>query len=336
MTMADAAGPRIGKASGNDRLDVAVRMLGWVNLAVLAVFLIEAWLVYGMDAPSPGEALQGAADPGAWALLAAYPAAILGAAWWVLKTPLRGLREDSDLVSDINAYLIRGCFFGVLFIGVVDAAISFVRVEGMLEDLVGADLASDLGRSHFRGPWIQMPLLALGFVVALFTRTLGFTWLALLIVVAELSIVITRFVFSYEQAFMGDLVRFWYAALFLFAAAYTLLEEGHVRVDVFYSTFRPRTKGAVNAIGSVLLGMVLCWTILIIGFAGRSAIVTGALSNFEVSQSGFGMYVKYLMAGFLGVFAISMLIQFVSYMFDAVADWRGEPGGRKHDGAHAS
>ena len=31
---------------------------------------------------------------------------------------------------------------------------------------------------------------------------------------------------------MGDLVRFWYAALF-FASAYTLKEDGHVRVDVF-------------------------------------------------------------------------------------------------------
>lgn len=37
---------------------------------------------------------------------------------------------------------------------------------------------------------------------------------------------------------MADLVRFWYAALFLFASAYTLLEEGHVRVDVFYAGFR--------------------------------------------------------------------------------------------------
>ena len=71
--------------------------------------------------------------------------------------------------------------------------------------------------------------------MSLRAKTLGFPWLALLIVVAELAIVITRFVFSYEQAFMGDLVRFWYAALFLFASAYTLYEEGHVRVDVFYA-----------------------------------------------------------------------------------------------------
>lgn len=336
MTMAEDAGPRLGKVGGNDGLDVAVRMFGWFNLAVLAMFLFQTWLIYGLDMPGPAAAFQGEAAPAAWAMLLAYPAAMAVAAWLVLRTPLVGLREDCDRITAMNAYIIRGCFFAVLFVGFADAAISFVRVEGLLEGLVGADLAADIGRSHFRGPWIHMPLVALGFVVAAFTRTLGFQWLALLIVAAELAIVMTRFVFSYEQAFMGDLVRFWYAALFLFASAYTLTEEGHVRVDVFYSAFSSKAKGRVNAVGAIILGLVLCWTILIIGFAGRSAIVTGALSNYEVSQSGFGMYVKYLMAGFLGVFAATMLIQFVAYLFDAVADWRGEPGGHAHDSGHVA
>ena len=52
----------------------------------------------------------------------------------------------------------------------------------------------------------------------------------------------------------------------------------------------------------------------------KSAIIASPLINFEVSQSGFGMYVKYLMAGFLGVFAVTMMVQFVSYLFEAVAD----------------
>ena len=146
--------------------------------------------------------------------------------------------------------------------------------------------------------------------------------------VAELAIVLTRFVFSYEQAFMGDLVRFWYAALFLFASAYTLISEGHVRVDVFYAGFKNRTKGTINAVGTILLGITLCWTIIVIGLGGKSSVVYGTVSRFEVSQSGFGMYVKYMMAAFLAVFAITMLIQFVAYLFDAVADRKGRPNSR--------
>ena len=46
---------------------------------------------------------------------------------------------------------------------------------------------------------------------------------------------------------------------------------------------------------------------------GRGNSINNPLLSFEVSQSGYGMYVNYLMAGFLVVFAVSMMIQFVSY-----------------------
>ncbi|MGG7567340.1 TRAP transporter small permease subunit [Rhodovulum sp. DZ06] len=331
MTHAEQLSPRYGAAGGNDGWDALVRAFAWINIAILGVFVLETVLVYGApEVPAPSEAFASGA-PGGWVMLLLYPAAVIGAVWAVMRTPLRGLREDSDLVTAINRYIIRGAFFAVLFIGLADAAVSFVRVEEMLPALVGDEMASKLGRSAYRGPYIHVPLFFLGFIVAIFTRTLGFTWLALLIVCAELAIVLTRFIFSYEQAFMGDLVRFWYAALFLFASAYTLLEEGHVRVDVFYAGMSPKTRGWVNATGSVLLGMTLCWVILVLGMGGKTAIVTSAMSNYEISQAQLGMYTKYWMAGFLALFAGTMLIQFAGYMMDAVADVRGQPGGRDHD-----
>jgi TRAP-type mannitol/chloroaromatic compound transport system permease small subunit len=336
MTDATQPLPRYGAAGGNDGRDALVRAFGWANLAALAVFVLETFLVFGVtDMPSPALALSGEGSAAAWAMLLLYPVAIGFAVFWVLRTPLRGLREDSDFINNINLYLIRGAFFAVFFVGLADAVISFLRVEELLVLLVGEQMNTDLSRPAWRGPMVHLPLILLGFVAALFTRTLGFTWLALLIVVAELLIVLTRFVFSYEQAFMGDLVRFWYAALFLFASAYTLIEEGHVRVDVLYAGMSKRARGRVNTIGTIFFGMSLCWVIMVLGMGGRSTVITSAVSNFEVTQSGFGMYVKYLMAGFLGVFGTTMLIQFVSYLLDAVADLRGQPGGRAHDSTAA-
>ena len=99
-------------------------------------------------------------------------------------------------------------------------------------------------------------------------------------------------------------------------------------MDVFYAGMSRRKRGFVNGFGAIFLGISLCWTIIIIGFRGKSSIIYGPLANFEVSQSGFGMYTKYLMAVFLGVFAITMLIQFVAQLFDAWADMRNEPGSR--------
>ena len=58
-------------------------------------------------------------------------------------------------------------------------------------------------------------------------------------------------------------MRFWYAALFLFASAYTLINDGHVRVDVIYANFSNRKKKALtNIAGSIVLGIPLCWVVL--------------------------------------------------------------------------
>ena len=145
-------------------------------------------------------------------------------------------------------------------------------------------------------------------------------WLSLLVVMAEFLIVVLRFIYGYEQTFMGDLVRFWYAALFLFASAYTLKEDAHVRVDVIYAGLRRKTKCILNSTGCFFFGIPLCWLIIVRGLWGKSSLINSPMLNFETSMSGFGMYIKYLMAAFLLVFALSMLLQFTSYLFNSLAD----------------
>ncbi len=325
---------------------VLIRIFGWSIVTVLVVFLVNNYLMvwrewpgvlavfahhqlFGVDALS--DSLSSEALGMAWGQLVAYGAAVIVAVIYVQRGGEKTLREDSDTFTALATYIIRAAFWMVLLVGATDALISFLRVENLLHLITGEALATELGRPQFRAPMVHVPLVLLSMVIAGFTRSLGFTWLALLVVVAELLIVFSRFVFSYEQAFMGDLVRFWYAALFLFASAYTLLEDGHVRVDVLYASFSRKTKGLINAVGSLVLGASLCAVILTLGMGGKANIINSPMLSYEVSQSGFGMYVKYLMAGFLAIFAISMLIQFTAYMLSGIADYRGDPGGRAYD-----
>ncbi len=329
---------------GPSAMTTLLRIVTCANVAVMFGFLANVYLTYWRDWPGlarlvaqlglfgrepPKDVLEGDDLTLAWIQALIYLLCLIGPIVYVYATKSRSLRYDAQILSDIAAFIIRASFWSVLFVGLADMVISFLRVEGYLQQFIGSELTQQLGRSRFRGPNVHLPLILLAILVAMFTRTLGFTWLALLVVVAELQIVVARFIFSYEQAFMGDLVRFWYAALFLFASAYTLIEEGHVRVDVLYAGFTSKTKGMINAIGSILLGTTLCWVILAMGMAGKSNLITSPILSLEVSQSGFGMYVKYLMAGFLAIFAISMMIQFASYLLESVADFRGDPGGRE-------
>ena len=303
-----------------------VRFFGWLSLFFLVAFLVNnALVVSGYSPPIDVPFFSG--DTTTLLTRLTYILAFLFSFLLVLFTPSVTLRSDAHRISDFNIYLIRACFWSVFLVGVVDASIAFMRIEKLLMFLFDNDwLVRQFGRSHFVGLYIHVPLIIAGFILGIFTRTLGFTWLALLIVLAELFIVISRFIFSYEQAFMGDLVRYWYAALFLFASAYTLLDDGHVRVDVLYAGFSDRLRGFINAFGSIFLGMTTSWVIIIIGFGSKQSIINAPVFNFEITQAGSaGMYVKYQMAAFLGVFAITMLIQFVSYYLESVADYRDEP-----------
>ena len=213
----------------------------------------------------------------------------------------------------VNDYIIRFGFWSVLIIGIIDAIISFLIIEGFLEQMIGKSWNIKFSNNSFRAPYVHFPLLFVSLIFAYYFRALNFYWLAFLVVIAEFQIVILRFVFSYEQTLMSDLVRFWYGSLFLFGSYYTLIKDGHVRVDVLYTNFSEKNKARVNLFGSLLLGIPLCLTVFFLGMYCKQCVLNQPIMNFETSQSTQGMNIKYLMAGFLIIFALTMLIQFIIY-----------------------
>ncbi|MGY8976242.1 MAG: TRAP transporter small permease subunit [Alphaproteobacteria bacterium] len=317
-----------------NNLYLLVRFFGWLMVSLMLAFISNTFITLSLEWPKIFTLFSTTKSSYLFLFqillqILLYMLAVLGSLYYAIKMRNVSLREDSELLNKSVNYFIRSCFWAVVFVGIADVIISFLRVEDLLVNVVGQDLATQLGRSKFRGPYIHIPLVFLGFIVGYFVKHIAFTWLAFLVLIAEFIIVITRFVFSYEQAFQGDVVRFWYAALFLFASAYTLFEDGHVRVDVIYTNFSRRTKGIINSYGCIFLGMTLCWAILLLGMWEKTNIIVNPMLSYESAQAGFGMYTKYWLASFLAIFAISMMIQFVSYLFESVADVFKEEGHRE-------
>ena len=58
-------------------------------------------------------------------------------------------------------------------------------------------------------------------------------------------------------------------------------------------------------------------TILLRGMWCQQCILNAPIQSFEQSMSGYGMQVKYLMAGFLAIYALTMLIQFTSFFMSS-------------------
>ena len=247
-----------------------------------------------------------------------YLISILLAIFYVKRSIKQTLTADSKILDKFTAYIIRSSFWAVLIVGLADLLISFLVVEKLVEPLFGEYLKIKLVVPAFRITFVHFPLILISFIVGYFTKSVGFIWLAVLVVGSEFFIVLSRFIFEYEQAFQGDLVRFWYSALYLFASAYALIHEGHVRVDVLYTGFSERKKAWTNSIGSLILGIPLCLIVLFLGMGGKASIINGPVISFEITQQGSnGLYLLYLMAIYLAVFAVSMLIQFTSYFMSS-------------------
>ena len=316
-----------------NNLSILIRIFSYSILALTFVFLVNNVLTVWFDWPGVkklfahyelfgfkklNKPLEGLAINLSYVQLLFYFVSLAGVIFFVLKSIKQTLQTDSEILSKITAYVVRSSFWAVLIVGVADFLISFMVVEKLVEPIFGEQLKINLVIPAFRITYIHFPLILSSFVIGYFTRSVGFIWLAVLVVGSEFLIVLSRFIFQYEQAFQGDLVRFWYAALYLFASAYALIHEGHVRVDVLYTGFSERKKAWTNAIGSLILGIPLCLIVIFLGMGGKASIINGPVISFEITQQGSnGLYLLYLMAVYLAVFAVSMLTQFTSYFMSS-------------------
>ena len=312
-----------------NNLPILIRVFSYSILAITFVFLINNVLTVWFDWPGIkqlyshygifgfkklSKPLEESALTDAFIQLFFYFISIAVVIFYVLKSINQSLETDSIILTKFTAYIIRSSFWAVLIVGMADFIVSFMAVERLIDPIFNEAIKFKLIKPSFRITFIHFPLILVSFVIGYFTRSVGFIWLAVLVVGSEFLIVLSRFIFSYEQAFQGDLVRFWYAALYLFASAYALMHEGHVRVDVLYTGFNERKKAWTNSIGSLVLGIPLCLIVIFLGMSSKASIINGPVISFEITQQGSnGLYLLYLMAVYLAVFALTMLIQFTSY-----------------------
>jgi len=316
-----------------NNLPILIRIFSYSILAITFVFLVNNILTVWFDWPGVkqlfaqyglfgfkklSKPLEASTATYAFIQLFFYLVSLFIVVFYVLKSIKQSLESDAKILTNFTAYIIRSSFWAVLIVGIADAIVSFMVVEKLVEPVLGEYLKVKLVVPNFRITYVHFPLILISFIIGYFTRTVGFIWLAILVVASEFAIVLSRFIFEYEQAFQGDLVRFWYSALYLFASAYALMHEGHVRVDVLYTGFSERKKAWTNSMGSLVLGIPLCLIVIFLGMGGKASIINGPVISFEITQQGSnGLYLLYLMAVYLAVFAVSMLIQFTSYFMSS-------------------
>jgi TRAP-type mannitol/chloroaromatic compound transport system permease small subunit len=103
-------------------------------------------------------------------------------------------------------------------------------------------------------------LLQLARIIDAANERIGVTvaWLALALVLVEFTVVLMRYVFGIGSVKMQESIVYMHATVFMVAAGYTLLHNGHVRCDIFYAAASPRRQALVDLIGVALFLLPTC------------------------------------------------------------------------------
>lgn len=133
-------------------------------------------------------------------------------------------------------------------------------------------------------------------------------WLALAMVLVQFAVVVMRYVFGVGSIMMQEAIVYMHGVLFMMAAADTLLQDEHVRVDIFYARAGTSRKALVNLLGCMLLILPFC----ILLFAVSLDYVSISWSVREGSRETSGIQGIYLLKSVILVFAVQMGLQAVS------------------------
>jgi TRAP-type mannitol/chloroaromatic compound transport system permease small subunit len=80
-----------------------------------------------------------------------------------------------------------------------------------------------------------------------------FAWLIIPLVASLTYEVLARYLLGAPTIWAYDLSYMLYGSHFMLGAAYTLFKGGHIRTDIFYQNWSPRTQGRVDALLYLLL-----------------------------------------------------------------------------------
>ncbi len=147
------------------------------------------------------------------------------------------------------------------------------------------------------------------------------SWLTLLMVLVTFVIVVMRYVFDMGLIWLQESLTWMHAAVFMLGAAYTLQQEQHVRVDIFYRKMSDKQRAWVNLLGVLVFVFPMC------AFFVYQSIdyVAAAWSIREVSRNSGGLPYPFLpmLKSVLVIMPIAVALQGLSIALRAAAIIRG-------------
>lgn len=131
------------------------------------------------------------------------------------------------------------------------------------------------------------------------------SWLVLSMVLTTCLVAVMRYGFELGWIWIQEIYVWMHGVIIMVAAGYTLLHDGHVRVDIFYRSASARYKAWVDLLG------VLCLLFPMLGIVWWTAWPYVLLSwhRHETSRDAGGMQGLYLLKTAILVYCVLLALQ---------------------------
>lgn len=143
----------------------------------------------------------------------------------------------------------------------------------------------------------------------------GVAWLCVMMVLVQFLIVCMRYIFGIGSIMLQESVLYMHGALFMLAAADTLLQNEHVRVDIFYARASETRKALIDLLGCAFLVLPVCLLLFTVSWD----YVVMSWSVLEGSRETSGIQGVFLLKTVILVFAAQLALQAVSTIIKTAA-----------------
>ncbi len=137
------------------------------------------------------------------------------------------------------------------------------------------------------------------------------SWLSLFLVLVTFSVVVLRYLFDSGSIALQESMTYLHACVFLLGMAYTLQQDAHVRVDIFYSRFSETGKAWVDLIGACFF---LLPFMLFLSWVSWQ-YVTDSWKVLEGSREAGGLPGVYLLKSLILVMAALLTLQTLTQVY---------------------
>lgn len=137
------------------------------------------------------------------------------------------------------------------------------------------------------------------------------SWLTLFMILVQFAVVLTRYVFGIGWIWLQESIIYMHAIVFLAAAGYTLVHDGHVRVDIFYGGMSVRGKAIVDFLGGLVFLLPMC---VMIAWSSWGFVASGWAIMEGSPEGDNGIPGVFILKSFIIVFCALVALQGLAMM----------------------